>query len=507
MKVRSTGCGFRVSRVATLLATILAAGLVSAPLGASEAVLREISGWEGSSTGVGRDAFTHVAQMWETRDGREHPVYVFAWGDEREFVCAVLPATRETEPLFRDAFGYREGLSSLEYIQGVVNASKDVIRGITEHVARSTETGIRRFAGTIIESRGQKAGGTWQMEIEFGLSIYDLHIVVRETHPDEHVLGTPLVVVLSSPATVILSQPREGVAPRVLGIWRARPIADSDIFEATVPTEGMSPGRYEIWVNNHILRTVTLQESSDDCTYSVSPDYGAFGAAGEMLSISVETESGCPWTANNPCDWVTVNPVIGTGNSDVRVEVAPNEGSQRSCTLTLAEQPVHIVQDGVCVFTISPTIKSFPPTVSTGIVEVSAPHGCPWTVISPCVWVAVAPSTGLGSGHVRVSVSTNLGAARSCTLELAGQLLRITQQGPDPCLICLERINALTSAECQSCHGFGPVLCNRLVANQPFAVTGACSRRKIRTELEKMPGWGPARSEAFLRCICPELIE
>ena len=86
------------------------------------------------------------------------------------------------------------------------------------------------------------------------------------------------------------------------------------------------------------------------CTFQLSATNVSAPAAGGSSNVNVVviTGTGCNWTATNPCaSWITVSPTNGTGNATVTINMSSNgPGQFRSCTLTIAGQPVSIKQSG-----------------------------------------------------------------------------------------------------------------------------------------------------------------
>lgn len=102
------------------------------------------------------------------------------------------------------------------------------------------------------------------------------------------------------------------------------------------------------------------------CTYSISPASQSFGAAGGTGSVGVTAGAGCNWTAASNDAWITITGgASGTGNGTVNYSVAPNTGSARTGTMTIAGQTFTVSQSaagGGGTFSISGRV-----TTTTGI--------------------------------------------------------------------------------------------------------------------------------------------
>lgn len=83
------------------------------------------------------------------------------------------------------------------------------------------------------------------------------------------------------------------------------------------------------------------------CSYSLKPNHYRTGKRADDITIDVNTDTGCSWTASSPVNWVTVaEGASGTGKGKVRLLVAPNDGPSRTVVLTIAGEPFEIRQDG-----------------------------------------------------------------------------------------------------------------------------------------------------------------
>jgi hypothetical protein len=83
------------------------------------------------------------------------------------------------------------------------------------------------------------------------------------------------------------------------------------------------------------------------CSYSLGTGLTSFGAGGGSGSVELITGGQCAWTVQRFVDWVTVQPVAGTGPARVTYTVAPNGGAPRSTTIVIAGQPWVINQSNV----------------------------------------------------------------------------------------------------------------------------------------------------------------
>ena len=101
-------------------------------------------------------------------------------------------------------------------------------------------------------------------------------------------------------------------------------------------------------------QTVTVtQAGAASCTFGVSPTAATVAAAGQTLTVNLTTEAGCAWGAASNASWITLSATSGTGSWTLFAAVAPNAGSGRTGTLSIAGQTVTITQASANVVTVS----------------------------------------------------------------------------------------------------------------------------------------------------------
>ena len=179
----------------------------------------------------------------------------------------------------------------------------------------------------------------------------------------------------------------------------------------------------------------TVNEDSDvSCAFPLSPRSQTFNASGGTGVISVTSPqcSACSWTAVSNDPWIAVT--SGASSGEVRYSVASNTGiTARKGSISVANQTFLIGQSTVlCSYTISPQSQSFGVNGGTGFIEVTAtPDSCAWTANSDAPWITITRGgSGSGNGQVDYSVDPNPnGTARSATISLGGQTLRVNQAG------------------------------------------------------------------------------
>ena len=97
---------------------------------------------------------------------------------------------------------------------------------------------------------------------------------------------------------------------------------------------------------------------------------------------------------------------------------APATLPDRRLTVTLTQQ-----SRPACGYTISPNSYGVSSEGGSVDVTVSTTSGCEWTVTGSPAWVSANPNKLTGAGTTTITVQTNIGAARSTTVRIAGTRL------------------------------------------------------------------------------------
>jgi hypothetical protein len=83
----------------------------------------------------------------------------------------------------------------------------------------------------------------------------------------------------------------------------------------------------------------------------------------------------------------------------------------------------------VCTYSIDPTEANIGPDAAQGTVSVTAGAGCAWTATSNAQWITVASgSAGTGNAQVLLTLTANIGAARTGTVTIATRTFTVTQR-------------------------------------------------------------------------------
>jgi hypothetical protein len=130
-------------------------------------------------------------------------------------------------------------------------------------------------------------------------------------------------------------------------------IAETSGTTSWTPTRELTQGNPWYWRARATNGTVTSAFSEVAqfrtavlCSYALSTNTVAVGAAGGTATVNVTAGSSCSWTAVSNTPFVTIaSGATGTGNGTVTLTVAANTGTAaRSGTLTIANQSVAVTQ-------------------------------------------------------------------------------------------------------------------------------------------------------------------
>lgn len=170
------------------------------------------------------------------------------------------------------------------------------------------------------------------------------------------------------------------------------------------------------------------------CTYSISPSSASAPTAGSTGTVSVSTQSGCPWTGASGASWITVTAgATGSGNGSVSYLVLANAGAARTGTLTIAGRTFTVTQAALnCTYSISPNNDKVGRNAGTGSISVTTTAGCTWTAVSNVGWITVTSgASGTGNGTVAYRYDRNMGKDRKGTLTVAGRTFTLDQDKND----------------------------------------------------------------------------
>lgn len=219
----------------------------------------------------------------------------------------------------------------------------------------------------------------------------------------------------------------------------------------------------QITVND---RRVQVTQAGSPCQFAISPGSLEVGAEAGRHVVSVTAAAGCAWTAESRAPWIAVaDGRSGSGNGQVALEIGANGGGERTGSVRIAGHTLQVTQrranapappppsPPACTITIADATRTFDQDGGTGSAAVRAPQECAWTAVSDAPWLTItAGQSGSGNGTVRYTAAANTTtAARTATIDVAGERIVVTQSGATPCTYELSRssvsFNAIGGSE------------------------------------------------------------
>lgn len=167
--------------------------------------------------------------------------------------------------------------------------------------------------------------------------------------------------------------------------------------------------------------------SPGGCDHSLtSTGSGLWSSSGGTGSFTVNTQTGCTWSAVPDVGWLTITAgASGSGTGTVSFSIAPNTATAaREGHIAVGGSTFAATQygtAGVCPFTLTQP-ATFTALGGAGSVSVSTLAGCFWGLFSDVGWITIdAPTTGFGSGAATYRVASNSsGASRTGTISIGG---------------------------------------------------------------------------------------
>ena len=219
----------------------------------------------------------------------------------------------------------------------------------------------------------------------------------------------------------------------------------ADIFFTPVPgvTGGVSaitftnePGITEISDPNANELSATYVGSSVSvvlqCGFSLGSSAANFSDTGGGGFVSLTaSNAACAWSLVNTNPWISITSATnGTGSATVNylVDANPNPLG-RTGTVVIAGQTFTVTQSGVtCTYALTPTNVAHSSAGGTGSVSIATGASCAWTVRTTNDWIQfTSPTNGTGHGSFNYALLANWNTARTGTVTVAGQTLRVTQ--------------------------------------------------------------------------------
>ncbi len=184
-------------------------------------------------------------------------------------------------------------------------------------------------------------------------------------------------------------------------------------------------------VQPQVSHIVTVQNTGScggtTCSYGISPTTRTFTSDGGNGTISVSTQTGCPWTASEGVTWITITGgSSGNGSGTVSYQVAANTGAARTANITVAGKTHTVSQEAtasICNYGLPTHSAVFDPPGGDGSFQVTASDtGCTWQASTAANWILITNGANhVGTSPLNFTVAENdTPHQRSATIDIVG---------------------------------------------------------------------------------------
>ena len=168
---------------------------------------------------------------------------------------------------------------------------------------------------------------------------------------------------------------------------------------------------------------------------SVNPSSRTSPAAGETFNIRASAERpDCRFSVGSNRSWIGVSASRVNGDGTVSITVDPNDGPQRSGTVTIGGRSLSITQANGCPASPDgvPSRLNFGSSGESQTVTLTEDAGCPYPVATDDAWITVRPASVAGNGTMTVEVPAHTGPERMGTVTIGAASVQITQANGCP---------------------------------------------------------------------------
>jgi uncharacterized repeat protein (TIGR03803 family) len=181
-------------------------------------------------------------------------------------------------------------------------------------------------------------------------------------------------------------------------------------------------------------QTITVNQASGGCTYSLSPRNSKLKASGGSVTVKVTPNFGdCNWTAVSNDGFITITAVTNeTGKGSVSYIATTNTDTEaRIGTMEIASEIFTVSQAAAtCEFSLGATNATFSSAGGSSNLTVTANGtNCTWKATVSGTFIQITSDTsGIGSGTVDYNVEANTKTTtRKGTITVGKDKLTITQ--------------------------------------------------------------------------------
>jgi hypothetical protein len=228
-------------------------------------------------------------------------------------------------------------------------------------------------------------------------------------------------------------------------------LSSSDAWLSASPTSGTTSAAisYMVESNASVSRTATLTiagqtfsvEQESGCAIQLQPATESAGMEMGTLSLELETDQACAWTAAESSDWFSTATTSGTGASTIVLDVDENVGPLREADIVFTATAsgatatyTALQSDGCTAMLASDEVTASAAGETSSVALTLSDPSCEWTATaSP--FITLVESAGNGDASVAFEIAANDGPARTGTITIAGIAIAVSQA--DGCSVSL----------------------------------------------------------------------
>ncbi|HTU61308.1 MAG TPA: BACON domain-containing carbohydrate-binding protein, partial [Polyangiales bacterium] len=213
-------------------------------------------------------------------------------------------------------------------------------------------------------------------------------------------------------------------------------LSSSEAWLTADPASGTTSAAisYTVGSNVSVARNATLTiagqtfsvEQESGCAIQLQPSSETAGMEMGTLSLDLETDSACAWTAAESSDWFSTASTSGTGPATVVLDVDENVGPAReadivfTATASDATATYSAMQsDGCTAMLASDEITVGAAGEAASIALTLSDQSCAWTATADS-FISLVESSGDGDALVAFDIAANDGPPRTGTITIAG---------------------------------------------------------------------------------------
>jgi Putative binding domain, N-terminal/Viral BACON domain len=177
------------------------------------------------------------------------------------------------------------------------------------------------------------------------------------------------------------------------------------------------------------------------CAFTITPSTVVVPAAGQAVTVHIDTTAACAWTARSDANWIVLSATSGSGPADVTVTAATNTlTTERSATATIAGKDFSLRQSGrdttSCSYTLTSPSSTFGADGGRGRLSLQTAAGCAWTARSLAAWITMLTTAGTGPAEIEYSVAAFDGDSQRETSIVVEQASFPVRQDPPAPIAC-----------------------------------------------------------------------